>query len=545
MKYESYMALAEKGKAYPEIAVNQQLFVKQLIALRPIDPVGYTALSFAVGAPELAALIRPRQGQPLNDDEQESNQQNAQQLCARLQSRGLKPFQAFWAVSCWFNALAWPFVLRTDAYREEVENIPIPQREALAMQGDGYCAASLAALYESSGDVQSAAQWRKAAYDAGNLETMRWMEKTAVKSGMSALDRLSFIQRHALLGDPEGLAAYALTLMDIDLQSNAEKAFQLAMQSAAQNSPAGHFAMYRLLLETGDDPSAAENASAHLETAARGGYPDAYVSRALRHRAAGRFSEAYRDLQSAMQDTPLYAASDEAAVLLERLRAEDAAYASKAIVPETYVSQAPEALESVKQPDPPLPIEEEPEEELVESALVEPEPVEAPSEEPQQTSSLLFYCIGGVWNQVAEEMLRQTGADAPPQMLVDTFLTCLCGSLVMCDPAQQSFVYQGLIAEFCSLMPSFAQLGYQENYLHERFVPIAQAMGQCRSRLRMTYEQNGGVEDGSWNQKAMMEADVILEVLGRIVQPDEIANDHLRTAVEHMFSELNTGNSAN
>ncbi|MBR5560200.1 MAG: hypothetical protein IKU73_02165 [Clostridia bacterium] len=319
MTYESYRMLMEKTVSDLKIAYDLQAFRAGMASLETVDPSGYAALAAAVGAPELGDIEMQCEDVMLSDEQREKNQALAEKLAQRLVEQGMQPHAALWSVHCWFNALSWPFCAMEHGYDETVEELTDAELEELAALEDGYAAAELAKRCEASGDCGKAAKWRKTALDCCHLPTMRWMEYTAAESQVAFKGWDELLARHASLGDPEGMAAYALHLMQADAEENREKAIRLANVSIELDSIAGQFAMYECLREmehAGHDVKAI--AKECLDVAADEGHPQACLARAISRDAKGEYAEAYADLQRSVKNTQLYPATWDGAYLLAR-----------------------------------------------------------------------------------------------------------------------------------------------------------------------------------------------------------------------------------
>ena len=69
MTYQSYLALAEKAMHNPQIAGSFEVFADELAMMKATDPQGFSALSMAVGMPELQSIHRTCTGGELTQEQ--------------------------------------------------------------------------------------------------------------------------------------------------------------------------------------------------------------------------------------------------------------------------------------------------------------------------------------------------------------------------------------------------------------------------------------------------------------------------------------------
>ncbi len=318
MTYQSYLTLVNKVKECPQVVNDPQVFRTEMKEIEVSDPNGFAALAAASGAPELMRVKAPGNDPNLRDEQNDQNAALAQELTQRLLEQGMEQHAVIWSVHCWMNALAWPFCDTEHGYDEAVEDLPSSERAALARCGDGWAAASLALMYDAEGDSSQAA-WYKTAIDCCDLMTMRRIECAAAESGVQFEGHEQMLARHASLGDPEGIAAYALHLIHTDPQKNREKALKLAYQSSQMYCGAGDFAVYECLGGLNHDGFDVETlADDALESAAEFRYPRACYVRALKRDAQGQFQDADSDLLYSVEGDEMHPAVWDGAVLLAR-----------------------------------------------------------------------------------------------------------------------------------------------------------------------------------------------------------------------------------
>ena len=582
MRFETYLALTETVNADPQIIARPNALAHTLNANAPGDASGVAALCAAAGMPELGEVVRPANGKTLTREQQAHNMRCAQQLFSGLLQAQVDVYAALWAVNSWLNALAWPFALLGDAYEEQVSAMPREQRETLAARDDGYAAASLARECEQAGDTAGAARWRKLAYDCCDLKTLRWMERTAEESMMPQAMRRALVTRHAALGDPEGLAAYALYLLET--LGDAQKAFSLASLSAQADCPAGQYALSlclgsgRTLYDTymQEHPSdeagaqafvraAGQDAQFHLDMAARGGYPRAFLARAKEHEARGAYEEAYADLARSVQDSAAYAGVWDGAAQLARCCLERRGVPVSEEKAYEWAQQGAmrgcEACEQILtmlesrglgtpvQPEEPAhaaaPVQ--PEEPAHAAAPVQPEaPAHAAApvqpEEPAQPTEPCeeHRIIMHMLEAINRESLALDGEPAPAGMLVDSYLTCLCSAMALYEDAQdQDALYYDGIGDLCDFAPELVRGVGTQQYLHDRFAMIYGAMGGYRSEYTALFEREERRFDNAWARTRALECAAAYEIIDQLLQPDEQAQTALTAALTQMLDALN------
>lgn len=600
MRFQAYLLLAEKVRSCPQIAQDLQQFSEEMEEQRRDDETSVMLLRAAVGTPELAAVVRQGDAGTLSDEQRKQNMQCALQLYRRLEDDGMRAHDVLWVVNSWMNALAWPFALFGDAYEAEVRTRSEEEREALAQAYDGYAAASLASDCEQRGDTAEALRWRRLAYDGCDMKTMRWMQRTADESGMPMQMRRAQAMRHSALGDPEGLAAYALYLLETGgegEESAEEKAFQLASLSARLDSAAGHYVLHKSLSDAsylrsvydreapGDERGAQEfmrraagDAAWELELAIRGGYPRAYLARALEHDAREEYEDAYADLVQSMKDGPLYAGIGDGAHLLaqycldgkgtQRSKARALEWARLGVqrgssicmeLADMLESQgvsgndelggqheapriAPEAQPVIR---PEVEEEKPPEAETAFVPLPEtqkqPAAAVAIAQEDEQPDApgMVYTVLQQLMDQVNRESINLDGVNASDSILVDTYLAGLCSAMMMHDDVQeQDRIYYDGIYDLCDFSPELGQKGYHEEYLHERFAVIFKAMEGYRQEYAALFEREGKAYANGWERKKDVESAVVYEIVEQLLEPDEQAETNLKAAIVRMLDAL-------
>lgn len=487
MKYESFLLLSKKVQECPQIVTDPSVFARELRAqMEPVDEDGYMELIALSGEPELLEVVRPERGASLTAAQREQNMRTARALLARIREDGAQPYASVWGVNCWMNALAWPFCLIDGEYIRQTQQMETQELEELVrFDEDGYAASALALRAEREGDTETAAQWLAAAFDCCEVTCMRRMEHAAAHSGVKPQILRTLTQRHAALGDAQGLAEYALCLLETG--EDVRQAKRLAMLSADMGCAAGHYALYLCLgdaLDGGEVPLEQEDAVI------------AEMARLLTLAADGGDPRALKELE-------------EAATLTE----------------EEPAAGEPEA-------------EEEPDMEA-EEPEAEEEPEAQEEDAPDCAFPALWRCISGVLGAADDVMIEATGDPMEDDTLIDLMLACLCGAMRAYDtPAQALAAKEALISQFGMLMPDFADSGFDEAALRSAFDRVAGLLEEIRPVIKREYLKKDADAQLDWSETCVCEAVTIGTLFRDVWGHSEQSLSKMQAALADMMFHL-------